>query len=418
LLAAGTAFQMLLATQRGHESDLVQFQRWAFDLAHLHPWNALDGPELRMDHLPGYLYFLWAVGEMYEVLHFTQAEYIYLLKMPAVIGNIAGAFVLYLLLDERPERERLAAAGIYLLLPTALLIGPLWGQTDAVGATLLLLTVLLFHRQRLPLAAVAFTVGFFIKPQIAAALPVLIYWGIRYHPPRVWVWSAVGGVLTALVLTLPFFPTDPWMIFSHLQKSVDVFDFNSSFAFNFWSMFGWFRSDSLRYMGIEWRVWGIAMVLTAQAVILFSLRQARGTGSLALGVALSMLSLYVLLTRVHERYMFAAFLPLLAACFLLRSRVLAGAFVALTMLHFATLYRSFFHEFFNPGDPAFLYEPWVIRALEWSPDWWHRPGSFVTVTASLVTVLLFLALVGYSLVRHHAFSFGGAGADAKAADTA
>ncbi len=405
LLAAGAAVQLLIATQTGHESDLIQFQRWAYDLAHKDPWNVLQGPEFNIDHLPGFLLFLWAVGEGYEWLTFTQSEYLYILKMPAVVANIVGGALLYFLLHGRRESVRLGATALYLFLPTALMIGPLWGQTDAVGATFLLLTIFLFDRDRPIWAAIAFTCGFFFKAQIAAALPVFVFWGLRNYPREVWWKCAVGGAAVAIALTLIFFPTNPWEIFNHIRKGTEVFDFNASFTFNFWGMFGWFRSDSMTYMGVEWRTWGILMVLLANGLILFSIRRATDTAALALAVSLAMLALYVLLTRVHERYMFAAFLPLLAACFLTNSRLLWGLFVGLSVLHFFSLYRSFFHSFFNPGEPAILYEDWIIRSIDWSPDWWKRPGSLVAVTASACTVVFFLIMLAYSVVRNDALPF-------------
>jgi Gpi18-like mannosyltransferase len=405
VLALGTVVQLLIATQTGHESDLIQFQRWAYDLAHRDPWNVLQGPEFNIDHLPGFLLYLWAVGEAYEQFTFTQSEYLFILKLPAVAANIIGAALLYFLLRDRREFVRLTATAVYLFLPTALLIGPLWGQTDAVGAMFLLLTIFLFDRDRPIWAAIAFTLGFFVKAQIAAALPVFVFWGIRNYPRDVWWKCAIAGGAVALALTLIFFPANPWEIFEHIRKGTEVFDFNASFTFNFWSMFGWFRSDSITYMGIDWRTWGILMLFVANVLILLSIRRATDTAALALAVSLAMLALYVLLTRVHERYMFAAFLPLLAACFLTNSRILWSLFVALTVLHFFSLYRSFFHSFFNPGEPAILYDDWIIRAIDWSPDWWRRPGSFVAVVASAFTVIFFLIMLAYSAVRNSALPF-------------
>ncbi|MEO7665575.1 MAG: hypothetical protein ABIU97_00900, partial [Dehalococcoidia bacterium] len=222
LLLAGAILQLLIAMGTGHESDLIQFQRWAYDLAHKDPWNVLQGPEFNIDHLPGFLLFLWLVGEANEWLHFSQSEYLYILKLPAVLANVLGALLLYMILHGKRERTRLLAVGIYLALPTTLLIGPLWGQTDAIGATFLLLTIYLFDRDRPIPAAVAFTLGFFFKAQIAAALPVFLFWGLRNYPRDVWLKCAGVSFGIALALTLLFFPTEPWQIFDHIRKGTEV----------------------------------------------------------------------------------------------------------------------------------------------------------------------------------------------------
>ncbi len=75
-----------------------------------------------------------------------------------------------------------------------------------------------------------------------------------------------------------------------------------------------------------------------------------------------MFAFYLLLTRMHERYVFPAFLPFLLACALLRSRVLWGLFVGTAALHLLNLYHVFgYYYFFNekegPGFPDFLRIP-------------------------------------------------------------
>jgi hypothetical protein len=95
------------------------------------------------------------------------------------------------------------------------------------------------------------------------------------------------------------------------------------------------------------------MLATALVSIIVLLRNARDTGYLALGTALSTLAFYLLLTRMHERYVFPAFLPFLFACALLRSRVLWALFMATAAVHLLNLYHVFgYYYFFNPEEAA------------------------------------------------------------------
>jgi hypothetical protein len=95
------------------------------------------------------------------------------------------------------------------------------------------------------------------------------------------------------------------------------------------------------------------------------MRNGKGSASLALGIALSLLVFYIFLTRMHERYLFPFFLPFLVACVLARSQVLWAAFLALGVLHFLNLYfvYSYYALVFPPANegPAqplwqFLYD--------------------------------------------------------------
>jgi Gpi18-like mannosyltransferase len=302
---------------------------------------------------------------------------------------------------------RLAAAGTYLLLPTVLFIGALWGQTDSILAFFILLCAFFMVRGHPVLAAAAFGLAFITKPQAAAALPFLAFWGIRLHPPRVWAQAAAAGVVTALVLSWPFFPENPLRVVNHARESTEVFGHNSSFAFNFWGIFGWFRSDGSEFYYIDWRWWGFVLTVAADAWIIYSLRRARGAGMMALGVGLCTLAFFVFQTRMHERYMFASFLPLLAACFYLNRPLLWASFAGLTVVQYLSPYKAFFHPFFNAGEPGFLHYGWLDRMLEYSPYWWHSPGQFMWFVTSLFTVAVTVALLAFAFLLQHRVHISG-----------
>ncbi|MEO8458444.1 MAG: hypothetical protein ABI559_11600, partial [Chloroflexota bacterium] len=65
------------------------------------------------------------------------------------------------------------------------------------------------------------------------------------------------------------------------------------------------------------------------------------------------MAFYLFLTRMHERYVFPAFLPLLLACALLQSRILWAGFLTMTTVHFLNLYHVFgYYFFFNDTEKA------------------------------------------------------------------
>ena len=60
------------------------------------------------------------------------------------------------------------------------------------------------------------------------------------------------------------------------------------------------------------------------------------------------MAFYFFLTRMHERYIFAAFLPLVVAAALIHSRLLWGMLVILAVSHFANLYHVY--GYYYPND--------------------------------------------------------------------
>jgi len=400
VLLGGLILRLWLAHFQGNLSDLRQYEAWSSELGHDGPTGFYHGPNYK-DYLPIYPYFLWAIGLLAKWFDFSEETWLYALKMPSVIADLASAYLLYMFLSDKAERTRVLAAATYLLLPPVLMIGPLWGQVDSLLALPLFGAVYLLGRNHPVAAAAAFTVAFMMKPFAAAALPFVAMWGVRDYGPRVWLRCVVAAFVVGLVLALPFFPKDPWNLFRVAYDGTTTFTFSASFTFNFFGAFGWFRGDDLKTWFIPWWAWGLFLTVLGEIAVLYSLRKAKGSGMLALGVGLSMLVFFTFETRMHERYMFACFLPLLAACFYLNRPLLWASFAWLSLVQFLQLYKSFFDPFFNAGDPSWLYSSWVLRAIDWSPEWWHRAGSCAAFVLSSLEVLTVIALIVYTFLMLH-----------------
>ena len=400
LLLAGLVVRLAVATIDGFGIDMGTFQSWAVRISNDGPWNFYS-EDFFTDYAPGYMYVLWLIGEIDQIVGFTPEQFEYALKLPSIVADLASAFLLYVMLKEKGPIVRLGVAAIYLFLPITLFIGALWGQVDSILAFFLLLSVYYIGRDRPVEGAVAFAVGFLVKPQAAAALPLLAFWIIREHPPRFetsgdgrklhvpreLIMCTVVPLGVLLLLITPFFQFEPWRLVGELYDATNVANYrvNSFWAYNFWMTGGLFEmgfkcdlasacegdgaANATEFLGIATRYWSLLMFATALALVMYSLRNARGTGFLALGTALSMLAFYLFLTRMHERYVFPAFLPLLAACALLQSRVLWAAFATSVTVHFLNLYHVFgYYYFFNPEErsnfPGFLRVDFLYDWLE------------------------------------------------------
>jgi Gpi18-like mannosyltransferase len=369
LMLGGLVVRLLLALLPGFGIDIGTFEAWSRQLAQDGPWNFYSS-DFFTDYAPGYMYVLMFIGKIDQSVHFTNDQYEYVLKLPSIAADMASAYLLYLLLERQRMGVRLGAVAIYVAFPAALLIGPVWGQVDSLLAFFLLLTVYFVARDRPVAGAVAYTIGFLTKPQAVAALPFIAFWVLRQHPsqvrepvPRVWLECVGAALVTFLVLITPFFTDHPWGIIGQLYDATNVENYrvNSFWAYNFWNVFGIFESGfrcdvpvsqcaagahPTEIFGLYTRYWGLLLTGVSLVAIIGTLWRARGTGHLALGVALSVLAFYMFMTRMHERYVFAAFLPLLAACALIHSRALWAGFVSLAVIHVLNLYHVY--EYYYP----------------------------------------------------------------------
>jgi hypothetical protein len=420
LLLAGLVLRLALASIHGFGIDMGTFQSWAGSLAHDGPWKFYQDGKFT-DYAPGYMYVLLLIGEMDKILHFSNDQWEYVLKIPSIVADLGGAYLLYRMLDGQKAAVQLVSTAIYIFFPCALLVGAVWGQVDSILAFFLLLTVHFIGKDRPVAGAVAYTIGFLVKPQAIAALPFLAVWIIRKHPiklrsgetpqvPRVLVECVVVPLVLTLILVTPFFELQPWKLIHQLYNATNVPNYrvNSFWAYNFWNTGGLFKmgfkcdlagacpdasggtAPATTFLGISTRFWSVFMLATALVSIIVLLRNARDTGYLALGTALSTLAFYLLLTRMHERYVFPAFLPFLFACALLRSRALWALFVTTAAVHLLNLYHVFgYYYFFNEkeaaGFPDFLRIPIVY-------DWLN--GRVFSVNTPIFGNLTKLSIIG------------------------
>ncbi|MCH8920525.1 MAG: hypothetical protein IIA23_07450 [Chloroflexi bacterium] len=401
VLAIGLLIRLGAAALPGFGIDLGTFQFWSVRLAEQGPWNFYSGDFLS-DWTPGYLYVLWLIGSLDSLFSFSGDQFWYALKLPSIAADLASAYLLYRILEGHKPGIRVGAAALYLLHPVILLVGPVWGQVDSLLAFFLLLTVYYLARKRTLMAAVVYTVGFLVKPLAIGALPVFVFWGLRDEIRQVLpnlpetaepltraiafgrglaarVWPAVAAaLLAALLILLPFFPSNPLAIFGQLQDATEVYPFNSFYAYNFWGLTGWLKSDQLTFWGLAYRWWGIILYAAASISIIWTFRDAKGPGPLALGTALSVMAFFLFMTRMHERYLFASILLLMTAGFAMNSRAIWAVLGVLSVVQFFNVY--FAYIFFTEDN--YLRVGWLFSWIDGNQQWF-----------SLLAVLAFFVLL-------------------------
>src|SRR5438105_5376528 len=184
------------------------------------------------------MYVLWLLGNA------SAAALPLLLKMPAILADLGIAFILYWAARRwLGERAGLIAAALYLFIPVTWYDSALWGQVDAVGALLLIASlVLLIERRSEPAIALAI-LAILVKPQEAIGLVVVLPALVRRHlilpgSRRRLLSSAAAG---AAALVLPLVPFDIGGVTGLLrlfQSDADRYSVLSANAFNLWALVG------------------------------------------------------------------------------------------------------------------------------------------------------------------------------------
>jgi len=345
VLAAGLLIRLPLLAASGFATDTSTFESWALTLA-AHPLRAFYASAGFADYPPGYFYVLWLVGHAYAAFVHGDPQYTTLrtlVKLPAVLADLAcGGLTFAIARRIGNGRWALAAAAVFVFNPAAIFISAYWGQVDSFAAVFTLIAILLAleaGRMRgartvlaLTLAWTALGYSLLIKPPAAILAALLIAFVFRTRDAGVRRTRALGtacGVLAAgtlaYVSAVPFHAdVSPLRIFGWLLERYRygsaVYPYNSINAFNvyavarhFWSpdvglVPGWVLGGAT--IGVPQYGLGIGLVLTAAAVVLASYLRSADESDARFVEAAMLLSLafFVLATRMHERYVFNAFL--------------------------------------------------------------------------------------------------------------
>ncbi len=376
LLALGLVLRLIIAYAvlpgSGFKVDVGSFNGWAVELARNGPFGIYDRG-IFIDYTPGYLYVLWGLGLVAQLLGGPGAAPGDLLKLPAILADLGLAVAVFQLAADLGARRRaaLGAAALVLFVPVTWFDSSIWSQVDSVGTLVLLLAVRDLWRGRDERAALLTTVAAIIKPQFGILIPLAAVLILRRnlvtrppgHGPRRVVTTTLVGLVTAQLVCLPFGLT----IVGLLHQIVDTaagYPWLTVNAFNPWALVSqagaglalngtWIRDATQAGAdgGTGFLVLGIPAVVVGSALLLGMIgllaaviwrRDDRRTFLVALTVLA--IAFFVLPTRVHERYLFPFFA--LGAVLVAVSPRWIGVYLALAVANTANLYGILTEPFY------------------------------------------------------------------------
>lgn len=180
VLALGLAIRLITAyllPGSGFGVDLSAFRFWAGDLAK-NGLGGFYGRDFFHDYTPGYLYVLWVLGIVGDALGGVGVG---LIKMPAVLADLAIGWLIWSMILELGGRQRLAIAAAFVAVvnPISWFDSVVWGQVDSVGVVFLLLGLRELWRDHPERSAIFAVIAALIKPQLGILIPILAVVTIR-----------------------------------------------------------------------------------------------------------------------------------------------------------------------------------------------------------------------------------------------
>lgn len=354
LLLAGLLLRMLCSLVfYGHSTDITCFMAWANTLAK-NGLSTFYTSGMFADYPPGYMYVLWLLGKLGELLglSYGSSGYALLVKIPGILADLCAAYVVWRMASKRMgSRMGLMLAAAVLLNPVMAFTSGGWGQIDQILALLLLASIWLFTEEKLELCGLVYGLAILVKPQALMVGPLLAvaYFAYLYdHRSAKALGRVVASVLIAvgliLLLSLPFKGTQSglWILDKYLGTATS-YPYASIEAFNLFALFGgnWASVEG-SFLFLTYGTWGTIFICASVLFTCFLyVRSRKESYSLCLCAAFLLCALFMLGQYMHERYILPA-LPLLLVAFIQsRDKRLMQVFSALSVSSLLNVLAAF-----------------------------------------------------------------------------
>jgi hypothetical protein len=451
-LALRLLLAFVVFPRSGLWSDINLFADWSLTLADHGPWGFYENVGFS-DYTPGYLAVLWLFGTAAKVVAgLTGGVALDVIpvwiKLPAILADLLVAWVFYRAIRRwHGERWGIAVAAAYLFVPVTWYDSALWGQVDAVGVLVGGLALIWLIDRRPELAAAAAMAAVLVKPQFGFFLPIVGLVLLRRHlrrptppsgavaewkgdaldPLRGWwarqdragpvrlVTSALAALAVLLVVVIPFdLETRAPAAFAGIPVVGDIaglaslvattagsYDVLTANAYNPWALVGptplvtaiggdyiW-TYDTLSIFGLPASLVGTLAFLAVSLAVAVLLWRRQDRDAILIAAVTLAVAFFVLPTRVHERYLFAAIG--LGVLLLPRSRAWWAWFTAASTVALVNMHAVLSLPFRGYGTPE-------MRALPFA-DLAREPVVVAIVSLTCVPVLAWPLIEGWRLWR-------------------
>lgn len=294
---------------------------------------------------PGYVYLLSFIGLFTQNMQAGAFWELMLLRLPAIIADIASAILIFFILKRGLKNQTAALAGALLYaVNIAVFANSAWyGQYDSILTAFLLLAVYMALTKNYLPACLSYAVAVLFKVQAIFILPVFVTYLVlaflKNRDKRLTIGlSALFAFLGWFVLTLPMTINqigggDVFFIFGHYLEGMQIGKLSLN-AFNFFGAIGFNNTTTNDIVLANWIC--VVMIALFVAFIIVLLVRYKGKGNvlfLMAGYLTAIIYTFTVNMRGYNLFPVIAFL--LVASLLIRDRRLYLISVAYSILQFA-----------------------------------------------------------------------------------
>ena len=318
----GLAIRLIFAAiVEGFSVDIGCFRAWSMRASGDKGISTFYSPDYFCDYPPFYILILGLVGFISNLFGFTNIypAHLIMIKLPSIIADIVTSFLFYKIAGKRMNKTvSFILSILYIFNPAVFLNSTLWGQVDSFFTMILLLGIILIDKGKFSYATILFTISVLMKPQGIIFLPVIGYELIidflKTKKLKNIGLSALYAIITTLIVVIPFSNgrSPKWLIDLY-KNTADGYTYASMNAFNLFSLFGANSMvDDQTLFIFSYYAWGMFFIVLTSLFTGFLyfanfLKHNQAAQNIApIAALIQMTGVFVLSTRMHERYLFPA----------------------------------------------------------------------------------------------------------------
>lgn len=404
-------FRLTIGILYTNTFDLHWYRHWAIEFQEgffdcyarlIERGTNVDYP---LDYPPVYLFFLWPVGKLYQLLPLADYPMYDMLAMKffPILFDVLAAMMLYWACRRFSETTGLLAACLWALNPSAIFNCANWGQTDGMMVFLLVLALYVVEQGRPITGSVLFAVACLTKMQCLYFTPLLFFYLLRRWDFKKTLYCIGSALGTGIAVFIPFI-IGGWRLRGWKSLLIPFEIYFGGFgsypysALNTYNLYGiWnlnWKSDSQSLLFGTWNekldmytggftlhMLSTVFLLASVIFLAYVILRGRCEGSLWVGGFMFMQCVFMLTTRMHERYQFAVLPFALLAFTQLRSMRWFWMYVSLSLITFLNQFMLLiknntirdpaapWRDWFNPAQAIFsavnlaifawgIYETW------------------------------------------------------------
>ena len=317
-LLISIVIRIFLSQFSGYKVDILDFKLWSQAVYNNGFANFYSS--IWSDYPPFYIYILWIVGALYKLFfsfsfNIDTTIFTILIKLPANVADIAIAYLIFIII-KKYAGFKVAYLGTisYAFNPGVIYNSAVWGQVDSINTFFILLALYLIVSDKLELASVSMAIAVLTKPQSLVIVPFIALSMVRKGNLLKMAKVLMSFAIAFLVIAFPFFQrTSMFQLQNIYTSGYGQYAYNSLNAFNFWAFLGFWKSDETVFLFLSYKHWSYILFGLLFIYVAFITFESKDNRNIYFASAILFFGFFMLFTRVHERYLFPMFAPLIIA---------------------------------------------------------------------------------------------------------